>query len=269
MDRRRKSLLERVGRGGLVPDERLRRADLRLEKRYDKSRRQRRWLVLGVLLLGVLTWRALIPVELAKVTADNESQVRQAAESQLTGIQGINAFVNSQDLAKSVTGDLETAVGAKIDHHFWLAKIDIEVRAQQPAVRWQTNGIQYIVSDFGIVLSLANAERPELPIVFDESNLEVELKSAIVPKEFIDFVTGLDGEAARRGILIKEHYVNGSIREIKLVVEGLPYRITLSTKRSFSSQLDELGRLQAYFTTAGRQPREYADFRVPGRAYWR
>lgn len=244
-------------------------ADERIAKRTRVQRRRylKRSLIIAAGL--ALAWQLLSPVQQIKVVGADELVVRGALEAAFTELPRRNLLIEGDVLAAKLTRTIPDAVGVTVEHNLLLSRLSINVTNQTPALRWQSRGVQYRLSDHGFVLALADETDAALPVVFDEANLDVTQKDQIVPRDFVTFVRQFDSAATARQLAVVDRFVSGSTREMRVTLADKAYALRLSTLRSADTQLDELARLERYFSQVGKRAREYVDLRIPGRAYWR
>lgn len=239
-----------------------------------RSREQRRHVVRRVVwgLVGVaLIWQLLSPIQRIEVAGGGTDQATSdaAIEAAFTKLSRRNLLINGETLAAELTRTLPDAVAVTVDHNLLLSRLRVRVVNQAPAVRWQSRGVQYRLSDHGFALALSDETDASLPVVFDEANVEVIQKEQVVPRDFVTFVRELEVASTARQRTITDRFVSGSTREMRITLANIPYSVRLSTLRSPDSQLDEFQRLEGYFAATGKSAREYVDLRTPGRAYWR
>lgn len=268
--RQRRFQLERVRFGAGL--ERSRRNPLGTNERIGRRERRVRYraglTVIAAGLAATVGWRLLTPIHTIDIQAPDETVARQAVAAALSSTSDLNLFIDTDKLAEQIVEAIPSAVKAEIRHSLILSKISIQVDTQKPSLRWQSRGVGYVISDYGIALTQVSEADANLPLVFDEAGVEVQLKQQVVPRTFSDFVIELDSLAAKNGLVIRERHVTGSTRELRLIIKDKAYSVLVDTTRSAEDQINELKSLEAYFISIGHHARDYADLRVPGRAYW-
>lgn len=269
-DRRRPpQAIERMRTGADLPKTRQLSSDDRVAMRQASRRRVILWRGVVILVVMAFGWRFFTPIQRVSLIAPPESEASKVLDAYLTGSTKVNGLINGSNLEKYMTSGVSDAVRTSVQHNVLLSSLKVEVITQQPAIRWQTAGIQYVVSDHGIVLAPSNDAYQELPIVYDEANVVIAEKEQAAPSDFVRFVTELRTESQSRSLEVREHHIRTSTRELTVIIEGRDYAIRFDTGRGAGEQLDELLRLEGYFQSIQRSAREYVDLRIPGRAYWK
>lgn len=128
---------------------------------------------------------------------------------------------------------------------------------QEPVVIWQSNNELFGVSGQGFTVEESH---DGLPIINDESNLDVEMGDRVGPDSFIEFV--LDVEAST--LEVEEYRVMDTTRELYADLNG-GYYVRFDTEGDANLQLDNVERVQSQADSID----QYIDVRIPFKAYYR
>lgn len=226
--------------------------------------------VFTIFLLSVVAWWFLSPIKTIDIAASTDTNASQAVDNYFQIYTRRNILIDAKSLETVLLREVERATFVRVEHDILLSKLGVHLESDDPALRWQTEGVQYTISSSGIVLHQTQKDSVDerLPLVFDRTSVPIELKQQIVPSDFVRFIQELETAAASLSINISERFVDASTREVSIIIGGGKYEVILSTKSRAGEQLQALLRLEKYFESKGIAPRKYVDLRVDDRVYW-
>lgn len=139
----------------------------------------------------------------------------------------------------------------------------VQVKLHEPALAWESGQRMYALNKQGTVIG-KGSRPPGVPLVRDESDLEVEIGEAAVPGQFVDFVTsisdsGLDTSRLRVVETTRELYAD--------TPRG--YYIRFDTEGDPQVQVNNARNVRDVAQENGHSINDYIDARIPYRAYYR
>ncbi len=145
--------------------------------------------------------------------------------------------------------------------------ITIQIKENDTAVIWVTDGKKYLVNRLGVVYQEAPENSPLLPVE-DLKNVPVGLNQQIVSPEFIEFVSGFVANLPRRtNVAVRRITVPETTFEIEVETdEG--WKIILDTTASYEDQLNNLVRILRELPT-DLPIQEYVDLRIGKKVFYR
>jgi cell division septal protein FtsQ len=231
----------------------------------------RRPIVIAGLVL-VAFWWLVSPVKYISLPSENgtREEVAASVSRYFQTHTRRNLLLNPAALEASLMQASMHVTEVEVQHNPLLSRVTIRVASDRPALRWQTEGVQYTLSRSGIALYQTPLKGEEdLPLVLDKASLPVQLKSRVVPSDFVTYVQALQTAASGHKLSIRERSVRDSIRELEIKLTKRSYRIRLSTQGRAEEQMSAYSRLTRHFTQRSSHPASYIDLRIPNRAYWR
>ncbi len=230
----------------------------------------RRRLLAGIV-VATAVWWFVSPLKTITLPAESgtRDEVAAALSNYFQTHTRRNVFLDRAALESFLTQTSIHVTAVNARHNVVLSQLRIDVASDRPVLRWQTEGVQYTLSRSGIALYQTPAKGEEgLPLIIDKTSVPLQLKSRIVPTDFVTYIQDLETAALARKLSVRERMVGDSIRELEIKIARYPYRIRLSTQERAGEQMDALVRLETHFRQHSH-PRSYVDLRVPNRAYWR
>lgn len=220
----------------------------------------------------VVAWWFFSPVKRIQIPSgtDNQDEIHKEINAYFQTHSNRNMLINTRALSSALRQNVLHATDARVHHDLLLSTVRVDVASDHPAMRWQTGGVQYTISGQGVVLYQTPPKGEEaLPVVLDSANLPLEIKSRVVPADFVEYLQKLESAAKSNGLVIRERQVRESIREIEISLEKRPYRVRMQANGRAGEHIDALVRLEKFFKQDGVRPKSYVDLRIPNRAYWR
>ncbi len=136
---------------------------------------------------------------------------------------------------------------------------------RQPKLIWITDGLEFLIDNDGIVFKENESHIKDLPIVYDNSNLEIKIPSQIASKGFVDFINHLNFISQDYNLEFKNFAVNETTFQLDAITnEGI--KIIFDTTRPVSDQLDAYEKV---YNDHKDQVKEYVDLRVEGWVYFK
>lgn len=143
-----------------------------------------------------------------------------------------------------------------------------EITQRKPVVSWQVGDKQYYVDANGVSFTKNAFAQPAVKIV-DNSGVEHTPGTAIASARFLTFVGQTVALADGAGFKVTAVTIPaGTSRQVALTIDGHAYPVIMSIDRSAGEQVEDMGRILAYFDKQGRKP-QYVDLRVKGKAFFR
>ena len=149
----------------------------------------------------------------------------------------------------------------------WPHGLKLVITARQPSINWQTGGVAYLLDIDGSVLGPSGNKA--LPTVIDGANLPVKVGDRVVPTAFIQFVDRLTGEIKpQTGLVVSGISVPATTTELD-VITTKNFVVKFDTTSGVEQQLTELNSVLATLSSLKKQPAQYIDLRIPGKAFYR
>lgn len=213
-------------------------------------------------------------VRVTKIQVDGTSfasQVQVTAEKALANqLFGSNLLLMRSRGVKadviSSNGDQVAEVTVKKDYiHRTLI---IKAVDRQPAVQWQSNNKLYEVDQTGKVTKQVTV-RNKLPLVVDETNVQVEPLTQVTTPTFLNFIAHLQQELNKTTNLIPLRYRLRSTTKEVLVDTNKNFYVLFDTDAKPSDQLQSVKRVLELAKSKNQLPTSYVDVRIAYKAYYK
>lgn len=226
--------------------------------------------IIGLTCAVLALWWLVSPIKRIDLLTGPNPEVSSALAAYFETHTKRNLFLNGPALESTLKQTVLHASAVSIRHDLLLSNLQVSVVSDNPAVRWQTGGLQYTLSGQGTALYQTPAKEDEqLPLLLDRAGVPVEIKTRIVPADFLAYIQELETVAASSKLVIHERAVVQSTRELEIKLEKRAYTVILSTRGRAGEQIKALLQLDSHFKKHGGTPKRYVDLRIPNRAYWR
>ena len=148
----------------------------------------------------------------------------------------------------------------------WFHSIVLSVTLKQPSLGWDTGNQLYVLDRDGTVIASAGSPTG-LPVVFDGSNLPVQVGQKAASADFVEFVDQLVPSLAAYGIGVTRLDIKDTTLDLTAQTNK-GYRLLFDTSRTVGEELSDLKAVQTLLVTQKRVPAEYIDLRISGKAYY-
>lgn len=143
--------------------------------------------------------------------------------------------------------------------------ITVTIVEREPGVVWVSAGENWEVDIEGIIIGAAGSKKP-LATVIDTANIPVKPGDRVAPGRVVRFIQDIaDGLPKQTDLTIENFQVPESTSEV-YVKTNKGYTIKFDTTRSALEQLKDLSLVIK--NLKGKNPSQYIDLRVAGRAYY-
>jgi cell division septal protein FtsQ len=138
---------------------------------------------------------------------------------------------------------------------------------KQPSLGWNTGNQGYILDKDGTVIGAAPSPA-SLPVVFDGSNLPVQIGERAVSGTFVEFVDQVVPGLSGQGIGVIRLDIKDTTLDLSAQTNK-GYRILFDTSRPARDELNDLNAVLKLLVTQKKSPAEYIDLRIAGKAYYK
>lgn len=131
----------------------------------------------------------------------------------------------------------------------------------------------YVIDVTGRIMSKAtnieSSVRDSLPVIQDESGIELEQGSYAMSTEAVAFINEVATQLALKKYNIQSMVLPPVANEMHVRLEGVPYYIKFNLRGEGRAQAGTYIATERKLTQDGVVPRAYVDVRVPGRVYYK
>lgn len=152
----------------------------------------------------------------------------------------------------------------------------VYVQTAQPAlVLVSVNGSFILDTDGKALLNAADLQaqsRQKLPLVTDQSGLDVTLNQQALPSDNVSFIRTVAAELAARHVGISAMVLPRGTSELDVHISNQPYFVKFNLQSGSGDAREQAGTFLATQSQLQRQnvtPSQYIDVRVDGRAYYK
>jgi hypothetical protein len=156
-----------------------------------------------------------------------------------------------------------------IKYNFLTKDITIQGKPRQGSLRWQSQGIQYLVDANGVIFSSEDNKTAKLPLVIDPKNVDTSKQRTVTYKRFVTFVNVLDETWKKNGFKPKNYSVSDDLKRVDCYFDDKPYSIYINTNEEPGFQVDDAKKVIDHLSKNNQQPTQYIDVRVSGKAFWK
>jgi len=252
-----------------------------------------RWLqrtsrtILGIIIVLLLLANLLLSNQVRIVVVDSEMPGSKVfLRDQATYTHAIQDALSDSILnGNKVTINTE-AVAQKMRRQFpELAAVTITLPlvGRQPVVYMQpatpklilttTAGSSFVLDSTGRALltgnQIAALSSMHLPVVNDQSGLEVDVQSTVLPGSTVDFITEVIAQLKAKKLEITSLVLPAGTSEVHLKTTGAGYVTKFNLQGSAREEAGSFLATKQYLESQHKTPAEYIDVRVENRVYYR
>lgn len=150
----------------------------------------------------------------------------------------------------------------------------ITIRPSAPALLLSTREGIYVLDVKGRAILNASdvgtsATATGLPVVTDESGLEIKLGKAVLPRHSVEFISDLQAQLSNKGLKIDTLTLPALADELHVRLENQPYFVKFNMATDARISAGTFMAVKERLERDGQIPDEYIDVRVEERAYYR
>ncbi len=149
----------------------------------------------------------------------------------------------------------------------WFHTIVVTSTLKQASLGWSTGNQTYVLDKDGTVIGVA-AGPVIFPVVYDGSNLPVQVGQRVASVHFVEFASQIVAELAQSGIGVTRLDIKDTTFDLSAQTNK-GYRLLFDTNRSTSEEIADLKAVQRLLVAQKRTPAEYIDLRIAGKAYYK
>jgi cell division septal protein FtsQ len=149
----------------------------------------------------------------------------------------------------------------------WMHAIEVTASLKQPSMAWSTGNQGYILDRDGTVIGAVTSPGG-LPLVYDGSNLPVEVGQKAASGRFVEFVSALVPALAKNGLAVTRLDIKDTTIDLTATTNK-GYRLLFDTSRGVDEEIADLQAVQRLLVAQKKTPAEYIDLRISGKAYYK
>jgi hypothetical protein len=212
----------------------------------------------------------------ALIITPSERREYQAAADKILSKSALNRnkiTVNTNDLSKQMMSEFPGLESVDVSIPLMANRPVVYLEPAQPAlVLSESNGSYEITSNGRAVLKSSDPKTlnlGSLPVLKDQSGLQVQLNHQVLPTNYIGFIQTVIGQLTAKGITVSSMTLPSSAEELDVYPAGQSYYIKFNLvnndpRQQVGTYLATLASLKSQKIT----PSKYVDVRVDGRAYY-
>jgi len=263
----------------------------RIPTRLQRLRKHAGWFLLGLALLGLLVYELQLsttPHVVALTKSSDmpflqESAVYQQAAKKLFGATAANRNKLTVDTS-AITAVMKAQFPELDEVSVTLPIIGgtptMYVRPADPAlVLAATNGT-FVVDEYGRALAQASGSAGStqmshlgVPTVTDQSSLSAKLGQQVLPSDATTFISTVTAQLKAKGVNVQSMTLPAAAGELDVYIAGQTYFVKFDLQEggedSANVQTGTFLAVKHRLEQQGKQPAQYVDVRLEGRAYWR
>lgn len=138
---------------------------------------------------------------------------------------------------------------------------------RQPVAQWSSGDRTYFVDDDGVTFERNYFPSPSV-IVKDQSGIPATAGQEVINRQFLGFLGQTVSHFKQYNMRVTEAVLPPqTVRQLNIIVEGLPYTIKMTSDRKASSQVKQVMHVIGLLKEKSAQP-QYIDVRVDQRVFY-
>jgi hypothetical protein len=152
-------------------------------------------------------------------------------------------------------------------------KLIIQVQPALPSLILTGQGGSYVIDDSGTAVlassQLLSSVRDTLPVIADDSGIDIEIGKQILTTDLVAFVGELAAQLKAKQLQVQAYSLPARANELHLRLEGKGYYVKFNTEIDARLQVGTYLALIEKLNADGVTPAEYVDVRVEERSYYK
>ncbi len=137
----------------------------------------------------------------------------------------------------------------------------------------QTSSGAFILDDTGKAVASGSMvdtlRQAGLPEVHDETQLDIQLGTSVLPSTTVAFITEVVYQLKARGVVVDSLKLPNTPSELHLRIKDVGYYVKFNTRGDARVEVGSFLALKKYLESQNKIPAEYIDVRVESRAYYK
>lgn len=260
-----------------VKHQRVNRRDLQNVSYTDKSKAPKSRNIIIILAFSFLAATSILLIaqlRVKKVQVDGttfsmqvENTARDALSKQLFGSNLL--LLRSRGVKADVlyeNGDQVT--GLKIQKDYFNRTLKIIAVDREPSIQWQSNGKLFEVDQTGRITKEVQS-RNKLPLVVDESNVQIQPHTQVTTLKFLNFIHRIQKDFMSNTSLTPQKYrIQSTTKEVRVDTNS-NFFILFDTDADPNEQIDSVKRVLEVAKSKNQLPTSYIDVRIAYKAYYK
>lgn len=142
-----------------------------------------------------------------------------------------------------------------------------------PSALLSTNSRTFILDDNGRAISdikgIDNKFIKDLPVIVDQSGIEVNLGDPVVTTDTIYFIKNLKLQLDAKGLKVNQYVLPASASQVDIYIDGLSYFVKTDAAGDPRMQIGSFLSVKQDLEGRGETPSEYIDVRVEEKAFYK
>ncbi len=149
----------------------------------------------------------------------------------------------------------------------WPSGVSLKVTLKRPSLGWTSGNQSYLLDRDGTVIGPLPTGQ-SLPVVLDDSNLPVQLGQRVTSTQFVGFTIDVASALASLKLGPTKLEIKDTTLDLYATTPG-GYQLIFDTSRSSVDEVADLKAILAALAAQKKQPAQYIDLRVVGKAYYK
>lgn len=214
--------------------------------------------------------------QVAALYGDSSATYQQAADSYFNTFSAHNKLtINTGKIVSQLEKQFPEIDAASIELPLVGVQPVVYIQPVTPTLIAVANNDIYLLDSSGRVLtSITSAQESKLsslkiPIINDQSNLNVSVGQIILPEATVAYITEVVGQLQAQNISISSMNLPAGEAELDVYMQGQGYYVKYNIYGNAREEVGTYLAVKAMLKTENKTPSQYVDVRVPNRAYYK
>jgi len=212
----------------------------------------------------------------AEVTLLQDTEVYEQGVAEILSSSPLNlskVTINTKQVSDQIKNRFPEISDAVVTIPIASHKPIIDVRSKQPAIILNSQDGPYVIDTSGAVLvrvsDLANVGSFSLPIVIDQSGIEIESGKKVLTSDTVAFIGQLMYQFNEADRVVDTLLLPGQPNELRVTLRGSSYFVKFDMSRDARTQAGTVFAVEQRLGSDGKTPGEYIDVRVAEKAFYK